>query len=127
MGGEKGQGKLRIPSQIGSGLSLHKEVSDGQDRMPVKHLKPRKPHHIPDLRAHQRFETVDFTLAACRLVFPERASSYSLLGIGPQLPAIFANALSSMMVPTVHNDHDHDRFDFPLQSLPAHGAVPFPE
>jgi hypothetical protein len=101
------------------GPSLNKKVPDGQDRMPVKHLRPRKPHHIRDLRAHQRFETVDFALAACRLVFPEWAFSYPLLGIGAQLPAIFANTLFSVMAPTVHNDHDHDRFDFPIQSLPA--------
>jgi len=109
------------------GPSLNKKVPNGQDRMPVKHLGPRKPHHIPDLRAHQRFETADFTLAACRLVFPEGASSYSLLGIGDQLLAIFANALSSVMLPTVHNDHDHDRFDFPFQSLPACLSVISPD
>jgi len=109
------------------GPSLNKKVPDGQDRMPVNHLRPRKPHHIPHLRAHQRFETVDFTLAACWLVFPERASSYSLLGIGTQIPAIFANTLSSVMAPTVHNDHDHDRFDFPLQSLPACLSVISPD
>jgi hypothetical protein len=107
------------------GPSLNKKVPDGQDRMLVKHLRPRKPHHIPDLRAHQRFETADFTLAACRLVFPERASSYSLLGIDTQLPAIFANALSSMMAPTVHDDHE--LFNFPLQSLPACLSVISPD
>ena len=96
------------------------KVPESQDRMPVDHLRTGKPHHPSDLLLHLGLVTVYRALAACRLLFPERAFLRPLFGIDRERPALFTESLSaSVMAAAIDADHLPYRLYLPLRTLHA--------
>jgi hypothetical protein len=106
-------------------VPLRKKVPEGQNRMPVYHLRSGKSHHPADLLSHLRLVAVDRASAARRLVFSERTSLHPLFCVRTERPALPADRLSaSVMAAAIDVDHFPYRLYFPIPVFHAFRPIP---